>query len=180
MLGVNEALDALLAPYVAVLGPQAPAYRNHCQRVYALACLFAERAGAPPDKVMLQSLTIASAFHDLGIWTAGSMEYLEPSRQLAEACLARLGWQAHQPLVAAMIAQHHRLSPCPEGGWVEFFRQADWADLTLGLRAPGLDPGQIASVRQLFPNAGFHAWLAKALLAYALRHPLAPLPMLRR
>jgi len=169
-------VDHLLEPYRDLLGPDWRGYRNHCRRVEAF-CL--AQSPEPPSREDAQRLSIAVAFHDLGIWTADSMDFLPPSVGLAQRYLDQIGkpdWADH---IAAMIAQHHKLSPYPNDPWVERVRRADAIDLSLGLLAFGLPRPRLQEIRRHFPQAGFLIGMLCRLGLYALKHPWRPLPMMR-
>jgi len=63
-----------------------------------------------------------------------------------------------------MIRLHHKLTRCVEGpdSLPEAFRRADLVDLSLGTIRFGLPRSFVRGVRDAFPNAGFHASLARA------------------
>ena len=170
------ALDALLAAHAPALGGDFVAYRNHAYRV---ANLCAALAGAEPAQ--LHKIAIAAALHDMGIWTAGTFDYLPPSVRLAADHLAAAGLADWTPEVTAMILQHHKLTPWRERpDWlVEPFRRADWADVTRGLVAGGVPRGLIGRLYAIWPSAGFHRNLVRLELRHLRRHPLNPLPMFR-
>lgn len=169
-------IEAVLAEHAGVLGRDAVGYRHHVYRVVNLCVAF-----APPAPDDLDTIAIAAVFHDLGIWTAGTFDYLPPSVALAEAYLARTRRAARGPAVTAMIGQHHKVSSYrgPHAALVETLRRADWVDVTWGARTFGLPRSHIARIRVRWPDAGFHLRLLQLALARAIRHPLSPLPMLR-
>jgi hypothetical protein len=170
-------LDDVLSAYSEVLGDDYTAYRNHTYRVLNLCAALTTRA---PDA--LDKIAVAVAFHDLGIWSAGTFDYLEPSMQLARAHLVRANKTAWAPEIDAMILEHHKLSRyTSEPDWlVEPFRKADWIDVSLGMLTFGLPRGLIREISDVFPDAGFHARLAQLTLQRLRTHPLDPLPILRR
>jgi len=169
-------VDEVLAPFTAALGVDLTAYRNHVVRVLDFTF-----AIAPGLEDRADTLQIAAAFHDLGIWTDRTFDYLGPSRRLARAYLAGRGGDALGPLVEAVIEQHHKLRPYrgPFAGAVEPFRRADLVDVSLGTLRSGLDRTFVRAVRAALPNAGFHACLARLTGRQLLLSPLRPLPMLR-
>jgi HD superfamily phosphohydrolase YqeK len=71
-------LDAILGDHSAALGSDATPYRNHAYRVANL-CLAQSSSSAES----LEKTAIAAAFHDLGIWTDHTFDYLAPSVRLA-------------------------------------------------------------------------------------------------
>ena len=169
-------VDALIAQHSASLGRDFDAYRNHVCRVLN----FFLALGAP-DEGLPEAVPIAAAFHDLGIWTDATFDYLEPSVRLASAHLVRMGREALLPEVAAIIVEHHKLRPYrgPFAASVERFRRADLVDLSLGTLRCGLAPEVVGAVRAALPNAGFHARLLQLTARQFLRTPWRPLPMMR-
>ncbi|NGY04973.1 HD domain-containing protein [Solimonas terrae] len=169
-------LDALLDAHRDALGPDFQAYRNHCYRVVNLC---AELCAASSEQ--LEKIAIAAAFHDLGIWTDGTFDYLAPSRQRAEAHLAAIGKSEWADEVGAMIDQHHKLGRyrVAPAALIEAFRQADWCDVALGRLGFGLSAEWRRALREAFPNAGFHKRLLQLSGRRLLTHPWSPMPMLR-
>lgn len=168
-------LDALLDRHAAALGREAAGYRNHAYRVVNLAWV------AGGDEAAFERLVIAAVFHDLGMWTARTFDYIAPSRALARAHLQAVGCEVWCEEVDAMIAQHHCIRAVgARDAPVERFRRADWADVSCGLLRNDLDAGLVACVRATFPSRGFHCALARRVLRRTLTHPFDPLPMLRR
>lgn len=170
-------LDELLQAHAPALGADFTAYRNHCYRVLNLAVSLL----ATDDADALDKIAIAVAFHDLGIWTDRTFDYLPPSEQRAQAWLAQAGLEAWSAEIGAMIREHHkirryRLEPAP---LVEAFRKADWVDVSHGLIAGGLSRPYLCALFASFPNAGFHRRLVQLSLRRLLSHPWSPLPMLR-
>ena len=165
-------LDAIVEAHAAQLGPDFVPYRNHAYRVAQFALGF-----AGPDA--LEKVAIAAAFHDLGIWTDGTFDYLAPSERHAHAYLALVGKAQWSDEIVAMIEQHHKITRASDGGLVEAFRRADWIDVTHGVRSFGLDRGVMREVFARWPNAGFHAKLVRLTLGRLRTHPTSPIPVLR-
>jgi hypothetical protein len=132
-----------------------------------------------PESV--EKTAVAAVFHDLGIWTHGTFDYLQPSVELASAFLQRSGRVVWTPEVTAMIREHHKITPYRgDRRWlVEPFRRADWIDVTRGLRTFGLSRTILGAILTNWPSAGFHRRLVELSLKRLRTHPLAPLPMLR-
>jgi hypothetical protein len=169
-------VDAVLDAHAGDVGRDLTAYRHHVYRVVNLAARF-----GGGDAAWLERVQIAGAFHDLGIWTAGTFDYLEPSVHAATAFLAgtgRIGWT--EPVVEA-IRDHHKVTASrgPHAALAEPFRRADWTDVTLGGRRFGLSWADYRAVRDAWPDAGFHWRLVQLASARWRGHPLSPLPMLR-
>jgi hypothetical protein len=130
---------------------------------------------------MPERIGIAAAFHDLGIWTDHTFDYLEPSVALAQRYLVEHGRLDWEPEIVAAIRQHHKLTAWrgPEGPLVEAFRRADWIDVTRGLLHFGTPRGFIADLYARWPDAGFHRLLVRLELRHLRAHPLNPLPVFR-
>ena len=81
-----------------------------------------------------------------------------------------------------MILYHHKMRRyrSKDGRLVEAFRRADLVDVSRGRFRSGLDPVFIRIVSAEFPNANFHRRVFQLSLKWALRHPLNPLPMMKR
>lgn len=176
MLTALPTLDALLDAHAAQLGNDAVGYRHHAYRVANFYWqLF------PGNAEMLEKLSIAVAFHDLGIWAAQTFDYLPPSRVLARDHLHAIGRPEWQADVDAMIDHHHRIRRMPAAthASVETFRRADWIDISNGVVRFGLPRDVVREVRTTFPDAGFHRRLLQLTLRRLRRHPLSPLPMMR-
>jgi hypothetical protein len=163
-------VETLLNRYRPELGGDLPAYRNH---VYRGLNYHQRLLGGPvPDFAVL-----AWAAHDLGIWTAGTFDYLTPSADLAAAHAEEFGI-GNVDDVRTLIVEHHRLRPSHDR-MSETFRIADRIDVSRGLLRDGIGRPAIRSVVAELPYCGFHAFLARGLSRYAAGHPLRPFPMLR-
>ena len=169
-------VDQVLAAHADVLGADATAYRNHVYRGLSYFVALAADGAEPP-----QSVLVAAAFHDLGIWTDRTFDYLEPSTRAALAYLSSRGLDALGPEVTALIGEHHKLRAYrgPHARNVELFRRADLVDLSWGASRAGLPRELVRSVKAAFPDAGFHARLLSLAAKQFLEHPLRPLPMVR-
>lgn len=168
-------LDQVLAAHAGELGGDFTAYRNHTYRVVNLCLAFS--AGAPEP---LEKIAVAAAFHDLGIWTDGTFDYLEPSIRAAAAHLAAAGREAWTAEVTVAIREHHKITAYRGAHrLVEPFRRADWVDVTRGLRRFGLPRRLLREVFAAWPDAGFHKRLAQLGVMRLRTHPWSPLPMVR-
>ena len=158
------------------MGNDFVAYRNHTYRVINFCS-----ALSTDDPVALEKMAIAAAFHDLGIWTDKTFDYLPPSERLARAYLARNGKGEWASEISAMIHEHHKITRyMSDPNWlVEAFRKADLVDVSRGIIAFGLPRKFVREVLSTFPNAGFHKRLIQLSFQRFLSHPLSPLPMYR-
>lgn len=169
-------LDELLERYAPALGGDFRAYRNHTYRV-ANFCTVLARDG----ETTRQKIAVAAAFHDLGIWTDHTFDYVPPSERLAHSYLVQAGHADWAPEISAMIHEHHKITPYRTNStWlVEAFRRADLVDISRGIITFGMARKFLRQVFTAFPNAGFHKRLIELSLRWFLSHPLNPLPMYR-
>lgn len=169
-------LDELLHQHADALGKDFTAYRHHNYRVVNYCA-----ALCSPTPEALEKMAIAAAFHDLGIWTDHTFDYLAPSEQRAMMFLERSGRAGWAEEVGAMIREHHRIrrAHANAGSLAEPFRRADWIDVSLGLLRFGLPQTFLREVRTAFPNAGFHRRLVQLSLRRLCTHPWSPMPMMR-
>lgn len=172
----NAIISTILDEYQKPLGTDFVKYTHHAQRVYAL-CMMHDRDTGNHDKY-----AIAAAFHDLGIWTARTFDYLGPSVELAKEWLQRTGREEWTAEIICMINWHHKLSEYKSeySSTVEIFRRADWTDLSFGLLKYGLSAAGIKQTRKQFPTRGFHRFLVRKTIQNIFRHPLRPLPMFKK
>lgn len=177
VITVDATIDGVLAAHRDALGHDFVGYRNHVYRVANLCA-----ALAPEGTGRWETIALAAAFHDLGIWTAGTFDYLGPSIAAMTGWVGTRGSPASVPEVARMIDEHHKIGPseADRSMLVEPFRQADWIDLLWGVPTFGLPRAVIHRIRRGWPDAGFHVRLGRLALARAGTHPCSPLPMLRR
>ena len=175
---VNETVDGVLRAHASAIGPDLAGYRHHVYRVLNLAIVLARDV---EDGDTVEKLAVAAVHHDLGIWTHHTFDYLSPSIGLASTFLAATGRSQWAAEIAAMIAEHHRVTAwrATDGALVEALRRADWADVTFGVRRFGLSHAHIRSLYAAWPDAGFHRCLVRLAAARLRSHPWSPLPMVR-
>jgi hypothetical protein len=124
---VEEVLDN----HASELGRDLMAYRNHVYRVVNL-CV----AIVGDSRVELEKIAVAAVFHDLGIWTNKTFDYIAPSVAIAREHLAARGMADWIREIEAMIVDHHKVTASGASPQllVESFRRADWIDVTRGFR----------------------------------------------
>jgi hypothetical protein len=169
-------LDAILSEWRGTIDADYRGYRNHVCRVVNFCFALGDWSEEQRRRII-----IAGCFHDLGIWSAGTADYLPPSIVEAREYLAREGLDAWAPEIVRMIDLHHKFTRYhdPLFPLVEAFRRADFADVSLGMLRWGLPASFVREVKAAFPNAGFHLRLAKLLGQGLAAHPLDPLPIFR-
>lgn len=169
-------LDALFEHWGEALGADYEAYHGHVYRVFNLAYSMLGNETDGTDK-----LAIACVFHDLGIWTHKTFDYLGPSEAIAADYLHQHDMPDWIQPVTLAIDNHHKLRAYegPHATLVEALRRADLADLSFGLISGGIDRDLARKTREAFPNAGFHKRLVQLGAAWAVRHPFKPMPMMK-
>jgi hypothetical protein len=170
------ATEHLLSPFQTLIDKDFGRYSNHVNRVF-LNCLLLDGNVLNHEKY-----AIAAAFHDIGIWTNQTFDYIDPSVLQAKIYLESVGKSEWADEISQMIIWHHKMTAYrgPFEETVEVFRKADWIDVSLGLLSFDAHKNEISNNRQQFPNLGFHLFLVEQASKNFLRHPLNPLPMFRR
>lgn len=169
-------LDELFAPWLPALGRDARPYRNHVERLLAICT----KINQPLVDSELTAFRVAAVFHDLGIWSDGTFDYLPPSRKRATEWLQANGLGDKAGLVEALIENHHKIrSAGSASDAVEIFRRADWMDVTLGLVNFGLPREAYRAILRQHPDAGFHKRLLELGGKQMLTKPWQPMPMMR-
>ncbi|HVK48885.1 MAG TPA: HD domain-containing protein [Pseudobacter sp.] len=169
-------IDNLMEVHKPVLGKDYVRYRNHVSRVF-LNCQLLD-----PSEESREKYAIAAVYHDIGIWTDHTFDYLEPSIAEAKKYLAGIGKSEWTEEISKMIYWHHKIKPY-KGDFertTETFRKADWIDVSLGLLSYGGDKKTMAIYRSQFPNRGFHFFLVKQAAKNFLKHPLNPIPVFKK
>jgi hypothetical protein len=171
----NELIEEVLEKYRPAILDDYELYRNHVYRVFS-NCLLLDNEVANHEK-----FAIAAVFHDIGIWTNQTFDYLEPSELQAILYLTDIGKTEWIEEITSMIHWHHKLTSYKGNHQkiVNTFRKADWIDISLGL-ITFRQRDNIRVARRNFPNLGFHLFLIKQTIRRFLKHPLSPLPMLRK
>jgi hypothetical protein len=172
----NKVVEDLLEKFRVVIGKDFDKYRNHVYRVF-LNCLIMDAEKSNEEKY-----AIAAVFHDIGIWTDHTIDYLNPSIEQAKIYLTKSGKQDWMDEISLMINWHHKTSSYKgrHAAIVENFRKADWIDVSLGLLTFGVNKFKIKENRKKLPNLGFHLFLVKQITKNFFRHPLNPLPMFKK
>src|SRR5262245_23946544 len=97
-------VDDILGEQEAVLALDLTGYRNHVYRMINFCFAFGELWSEEEEKIVL-----AGCFHDIGIWTAKTFDYLPPSIDVAIDHLRRSGKAEWSDQISLMIGEHHKL-----------------------------------------------------------------------
>jgi hypothetical protein len=174
----NLIIDKMLIYFEKELGKDFQAYKGHVYRVFNCSLILSGRNLSEDET---DKYAVAAVFHDIGIWTDKTFDYIRPSVEKVEWYLSginRLEWKDELVL---MIEMHHKITPYkgPFKKNVEIFRRADLADLSLGLIRFDLDLKYIEELKRTFANSGFHRRLLGLSLRHILHNPFRPFPMYR-
>jgi hypothetical protein len=172
MIERNTLIDDILKQHRSELNVDYDKYRHHVYRVFNFTLLLHEATEKETD-----ALAVAAAYHDIGIWTAGTFDYLEPSLALAKEYI-----KAKQPKVSAkaveqIIMNHHKITSYKDNELAEAFRKADLVDLTLGIISHGISHRDILELYQTFPESNFHLFILKEVAVNTFKNPFNPLPI---
>lgn len=173
-------VEEILTPWQERIGTDYDGYKNHVYRM--LHCCFALAPNISADDQL--KLTIAACYHDIGIWSDHTVDYLPPSIREAVHYLEAKQLTSWEEEVTFLIDLHHKIRVI-EGPLakkyplLEVFRRADLADFSLGLILGGVPRNFMRRLKQEFPNAGFHRMLMKEAVAWFARHPLSPPPFIK-
>lgn len=165
--------EKLLSRFAHTIGEDYGRYRNHVNRVFSFCILMDD------DTDNIQKYAIAAVYHDIGIWTNKTIDYLEPSIAQMKGYLIESNKQEWMEEIMLMIHWHHKITPY-RGKFsktVEIFRKADWIDVSLGTLRYEVKSQELKELKTQFPNLGFHWFLIRQIAKNLLRHPLNPLPM---
>jgi hypothetical protein len=171
-----DRIDRILSEWKAIIGEDFDGYRNHVVRM-ATFCLMLKQCSLQEQL----KIEIAACFHDIGLWTGKTLDYLAPSLPPARNYLSENGLDDWSEEIELMILQHHKVRPIGGNGLqlVELFRKGDLVDVSLGLVRFGLGKAHVRAVRNTFPNAGFHKMLLELAVRWFVKHPLNPAPMMK-
>lgn len=107
-----QLLDSILETYRPVIDRDYQGYRNHCVKVYLYSVRVMPRPADSEGAAVLRKLAIALAFHDIGLWTARTIDYLDPSITVAMEYLEKNQLAAWKP-VSPSSAPSTPLCPAP-------------------------------------------------------------------
>lgn len=171
-------VEEILGDWKNRIGGDYAGYRNHVYRMVNFC--FAQEKGDFSDEER-KKIVIAGCFHDLGIWSGATFDYLAPSIALARDYLRQNRLELWAAEIELMIDQHHKLSKCEDARnpLTEVFRRGDLVDFSLGLVKCGLPRALVKTVKKQFPNAGFHKCLLRVSSRWIFKHPLNPIPVLK-
>ncbi len=169
----NDLIEDVVRTYSNALGQHLPLYKGHCYRLLNYI-IYMQR-----HQDNLDFLGVAIAFHDLGIWTHGTMDYLNPSFELAKTYVQNANVDISIADLKVAIKNHHKISSLQKVAPAEYLRKADLNDLSMGLLNEGVPRPFIKDMKACWPYLGFQKLIFGKVLLYALQNPFNPFPMLK-
>ncbi|WP_424933057.1 hypothetical protein [Amaricoccus macauensis] len=154
----SDQVETILGAYRDAIGNDFRAYRGHVYRTITYAMHFL--GGAEEHRAMVET---ALAYHDIGLWTARDLAYLEPSEELALADNKRFGFGLDPETLRAAIHWHHKVTDFQgkDAVVVNAVRKGDWVDASKGIVRHGLSKAQVARVEDAIDTYGFPAVLQR-------------------
>lgn len=192
---VTEApnMDTYLSKYKQDFGAAHDVYRNHCLRVLSFARhILVTETGFDEEQAesAMPVMEIALAYHDMGLFTDLSLEYLEPSAARAEKDLEGTLSADEIKLVRDIIVWHHKVFPWSgederSTAIVNAVRKGDWVDATTCLLGgsfvrKGLSAADVVATHTALPEMGFGSFLAALMPWGAYAKQLNPELSLKR
>ena len=173
----NNRIESILKNYKQIIGNDYEAYRGHCHRIYNYIVLMKRSAElTQQDNYILE---IAIPFHDLGIWTAHTMDYLQPSFEAASTFVKQNKLDVDLFVLKTIIVNHHKLTFVKDNKLAELLRKADMLDLSFGRLKSSLTKEELDCIKASFPYKGFQLVIFKKLMKHALKNITNPFPMLK-
>ncbi|MCK5360003.1 MAG: hypothetical protein KAJ95_05220 [Gammaproteobacteria bacterium] len=98
-------LEEILGEWKEVIGEDYEGYKNHVYRMLHF-CFYLHKA-TEEEK---HKLIIAACFHDLGLWSDHTVDYLPPSIILAKAYLQQNKLEHWSAEIELIIDMHHKVT----------------------------------------------------------------------
>ena len=177
----KQYIQTIQEEFRSIIGNDFVGYQNHCIRMAGCCLALLSRQTQNTDINAVEKIAIAAAFHDIGIWTANTIDYLQPSIPPMLDYLEEQQKEHWSDEIRVMILEHHKITTTQYQQYplVEIFRKADLADFSLGLVRSGVPKATIQFLKRKYPNAGFHKRLVELTLSNLPKSPLNPLPMMK-
>ena len=150
----NDYVENHLGKFRDMIGDDYEGYRNHIYRVLTYTMHFLDG-----DDNYISVIATALVYHDIGLWSAGTLAYLKPGVELSRKECEFMFSTDSKNLLEAIILNHHKIWPVQGSPIVEAVRKADWIDASYGVFNKGMPRKYIAAVQAAIPNAGFHKTL---------------------
>lgn len=157
IISYDETVEKHLLRFKEAIGNDYEGYRGHIYRVLTYSIHFLH--GNEEKRSIIAS---ALVFHDIGLWTDGTLAYLEPSTSRAEEYFNQKTLKGDdRQLLKDIIYWHHKITPFKGSNEdiVNAVIKADLIDASSGLFTKGMPRSHIKKVNDAIPEAGFHKTL---------------------
>jgi hypothetical protein len=157
-------LDGQLEILAAELGDHFDGYRNHCLRTLTFARFFLPKPVFDLYPNVLDVISVALAFHDLGTWTDVELDYRNASAAQMEYRVRREGVWDEDTIrtMRQIILGHHEINEYTGGETdvindiVNAVRKADWVDSTMGVIRYDMPAPLLEAAYHTNPDLHFH------------------------
>lgn len=151
----NALIEEILTAWKDRIGDDYLGYRGHVYRMFNF-CLALHSC----TDVEKTKLAIAACFHDIGLWSAHTVDYIPPSVFEVKKYLSENGRQEWSEEVGLMVEMHHKVRTYSTDRYplVELFRKGDLVDFSLGLVKFGIPAAYIREVKRPSPIMDFTAF----------------------
>lgn len=159
VISSHPIVEKHLSRFHDVIGKDYEGYRGHIYRVLTYSNHFLHG-----NEEKLHVIAAALVFHDIGLWTDGTLAYLDPSVSRAEEYFDKKTFTSKdRQLVKDIIYWHHKVTPFegPHAEVVNAVIKADLIDASNGLFTRGMPRSHIKIVNDAIPEAGFHQTLVE-------------------
>jgi hypothetical protein len=169
-------MEEILSAWRDRIGVDYDGYRGHVYRMFNFCLALRECTEEEKKKI-----AIAACFHDIGLWSNHTVDYIPPSIAQVKKYLSQEGLESWSEEVGLMIEMHHKVRPYRDERYplVEVFRKGDLIDFSLGFFKSGLPGSFVKNIKETIPNAGFHKFLFKGAKDWFSKHPLSPPPFMK-
>ena len=172
----NPLIEEILLEWKERIGVDYDGYRGHIYRMYNFCLALYDCSEEEKEKI-----AIAACFHDIGLWSDHTLDYIPPSVVQVKKYLSEEKLDQWSEEIGLMVDFHHKVTPYKEEKYplVEVFRKGDLVDFSLGIFKCGVPKDYIKSVKKTIPNAGFHKFLFKEAQKWFSQHPFSPPPFMK-
>ncbi|MDJ0511019.1 MAG: hypothetical protein QNJ64_17450 [Crocosphaera sp.] len=172
----NPLIEEILLQWKECIGDNYDGYRGHVYRMYNF-CLV-QHDCSEEEK---QKIAIAACFHDIGLWSAHTADYIPPSVVEVKKYLSQQKLEQWSEEIGLMVEFHHKVRPYKDEKYplVEVFRKGDLVDFSFGIFNYGVPTDYVRNVKRIIPNAGFHKFLFKGAIEWFSKHPFSAPPFMK-
>lgn len=159
-------LDSLLEPMRDILKDDYDSYKNHALRIINY-CFFM----LSPDKKTMQHITVAAAYHQIGLWLNSSSNYAELSASKLINDKAFIGIDPLPERIVIAIVKHASLINSTENddSLVSAFWKAFRIEISMGYSEQGLPSDFIEQVRTCIPVNNYNKTLTEKVISSFLK-----------